>query len=361
MSKQHKSIQATVDPTRRRVLRTFGAGAGLILSAPYLIVPGRAQGNQKIVFVSWGGSTQEAQEKTIIKAFVEETGIQVITASGPDVAKVKAQVMTGNVEWDVINFTGPQAVGAERENLLEPLDLAIVDNAKDLVFGLRKSTTAWYVYPGGIGYDAKRHPEGKHPRTWTQFWDTKAFPGRRGMRTRPDETLEIALLGDGVDAKKLYPLDVERAFKALDRLKPSVAKWIPETPQTITLLQNNEIDFVYTYSGRIEAAKKQGLPLGFVYDEVLCTPSYMAVPKGTKNRAAAMKLVNYFLRPDLQAAFCNITGYTPVNAKGVPLLSAEAKAQQADLTNPKTAITDVDWWADNFVEMSKRFKEWLIT
>ena len=31
--------------TRRRVLQGLGAGAGLIVAAPYVIVPGRAQGN----------------------------------------------------------------------------------------------------------------------------------------------------------------------------------------------------------------------------------------------------------------------------------------------------------------------------
>jgi hypothetical protein len=24
-------------------------------------------------------------------------------------------------------------------------------------------------------------------------------------------------------------------------------------------------------------------------------------------------------------------------------------------------VTDITWWADNFVEVNKRFKEWLLT
>jgi putative spermidine/putrescine transport system substrate-binding protein len=167
-------------------------------------------------------------------------------------------------------------------------------------------------------------------------------------------------MADGVPAKALYPLDVERAFRSLDKIKPHVAKWMAETPQTISLLQANEVDFVFTYSGRVEAAKKQGLTLDYVYDANIVTPAYMCVAKGTKNREASMKLVNYFLRPDLQASFCNMMGYAPMKRAAIGLLTPEVRAQQPNLDDARTAVTDVEWWADNFVEVNKRFKEWLI-
>jgi putative spermidine/putrescine transport system substrate-binding protein len=333
---------------------------GAALALPAVIIPARAFADQKLVFVSYGGTTQEAQEKTVIRAFQQETGIQVITASGPDVAKLKAQVRTGNIEWDVVNFIGSQAVSAAREGLLEKIDYSIVD-ASDMFLPTKEATLPWYSYGGGIGYDPNRHPAGKHPRDWPQFWDARSFPGRRGLRSRPDENLELALMADGVPAKSLYPLDVDRAFKSLDRIKSHVAKWMAETPQTISLLQANEVDFVFTYSGRVEAAKKQGLNLAYVYESNIVTPAYMCVAKGTRNRAASMKLVNYFLRPDLQAAFCNVMGYTPVKRAAMKLLTPEVRAQQPNLDDPTTAVTDVEWWADNFAEVNKRFKEWLIT
>ena len=168
-------------------------------------------------------------------------------------------------------------------------------------------------------------------------------------------------MADGVSAKKLYPCDVDRAFRSLDRIKSHVGKWIPETPQTISLVQNNEIDFVFTYSGRVEAAKRQGISMEYVYESNIVTPSYMCVPKGVKNKDAAMKLVSYFMRADLQAAFCNIMGYTPVKRAGMNFLAPEVKARQPDLDHPNTAVTNVDWWAENFSEVNKRFKEWMIS
>lgn len=349
-------LSLTGEAGRRPVLAALGAA----LAAPAVIVPTRASAAERIVFVGWGGTTQEAQQRTIVDPFMKETGIEVISTSGPDVAKLKAQVRTGNIEWDVLSLPGPQAVAAAREGLLEKIDYSIVD-ATDVFLPGKEMTLPWYSYGGGIAYDPKRHPAGKHPRTWPQFWDTKAFPGRRGLRARPDETLEVALLADGVPAKQLHPLDVARAFKALDRIKPYVPKWIVETPQTITLVQNKEVDFVYTYNGRVEAAQRQGISIDYVYSNNLVTPGFMAVAKGTRNRAAAMKLVNAFLRAEWQAGFCNAMGYSPNKRAAMALLTPEVRAHQPNLDDPNTGVVDVEWWADNFAEVNKRFKEFLLT
>ena len=352
------------EATRRRFLAgTVAAGAGLAVSGPLILVPGKAKAADKLVWVSYGGQNQEAQEKAFIKPFIEETGIQVSTTSGPDGAKIKAMVQTGNVEWDVVNFSGALATGLEQEGLLEPIDKSLIDMS-DMMFPdwIRPASVGWYYYTGGIAYDPKRHPMGKHPRTWPQFWDVAKIPGRRGLRPRPEETLEMALLADGVDPKKLVPLDVERAFKSLDKIKPHVANWIKGTPETITLIQRNEVDFTFTYSGRVNAAQDSGVSVEFVYETPLSSPSLMGIPKGTKNKAAAMKLLAYFFRPDRQLAYVDlIDGYSPVSRKAYAKLSDKKKAKLPDPSNPAGAWVDIDWWGKNYTAVNKRFQEWLLT
>jgi putative spermidine/putrescine transport system substrate-binding protein len=53
----------------------------------------------------------------------------------------------------------------------------------------------------------------------------KGFPGTRALRNDPQTVLEAALLADGVPRDKLYPLDVDRAFKKLEQIKPDIAVW----------------------------------------------------------------------------------------------------------------------------------------
>lgn len=345
--------------SRRSVLARGGLiGVGL-LAAP-AILSRRAAAADSLVYVSYGGATEDAEVESFLKPFTADTGINVIAANGPDIAKLKAQAMTGNAEWDVVDFIGSQAIAADRAGVLEKIDYTVVDDT-DMFVPKEEASFPFYVYGGGIAYDPARHPDGKHPTDWEQFWDVKAFPGRRGLRDRPDENLELALMADGVPAKKLYPLDVDRAFRSLDRIKPHVAKWIVETPQTISLLQSNEIDFVFTYSGRVQAARKQGVSIAYVYDANIVTPAYTCVAKGTRNKSAAMKLASYFAKPERQAQFCNILGYSPIKRSAIKLLTPETLAQQPKLDDPKTAVTDIKWWADNFVDVNKRFKDWLIT
>ena len=51
----------------------------------------------------------------------------MVAANGPDIAKLKAQVMTGNVEWDVIDLIGSQVIAADRTGVLEKLDYSVID------------------------------------------------------------------------------------------------------------------------------------------------------------------------------------------------------------------------------------------
>ena len=47
--------------------------------------------------------------------------------------------------------------------------------------------------------------------------------------------------------------------------------------------------------------------------------------------------------------------------KASELLTPDTMAQQVKFDDPNTCVTDINWWAKNFVEVNKRFKEWLLT
>jgi putative spermidine/putrescine transport system substrate-binding protein len=344
---------------RRGILQGFAATT--LLAAPAVIVPGRSWGGDTLVMVGWGGANQEMYEKIFVAAFTRDTGIPVVMDSGPDLAKIKAQVMTGNVTWDVVSLAGPMAVGAERAGLLEKIDYSIVHKV-DSFLPPRETSFAFYTYWGGTAYNPTVTPPDAIPKSWADLWDAKRFPGRRGLRAYPQEMLEIALMADGVPPKQLYPLDIDRAFRSLDRIKPFVTKWIAQTPQTITLVQTKEITFSYAYAGRVDAGNASGLPIAFASAQPLINPNYIAVVKGTKRREAAMRLMDYFMRADLQAAYCNaLPGNGPIARAAVPMLTGKASSMLPNFDDPQTAVTDVEWWTDQYNQVSQRFKEWLLT
>jgi putative spermidine/putrescine transport system substrate-binding protein len=348
-------LPKATSPSRRTILR---AGAAL-MAAPLFLRPRDASAADPLVMVSWGGAYQDLIQKVFVTPFTEETKIPMRLVSGPDLAKAKAQVMTGNIEWDLFDGTAAQITGGENEGLWEPVQAGEFDPA-DMVIPLRASSAPFLMFAGGIGYVPGRAKDG-HPKTFAELWDAKAFPGRRAFRTRISETLEVALIADGVDPKNLYPLDIERGFKSLDRIKPHVAKWIEQTPQTISLLQSNEIDYVYTYNGRVASAKKEGADIGFATEQTLILNQYLAVLKGSKRREGAMKFLSFILRPDRQAEYANAYYSIPVRKSAMSHVSADVKSAIPDLANPRNVIMNDTWWATNFVALDRRFKEWLAT
>jgi putative spermidine/putrescine transport system substrate-binding protein len=239
----------------------------------------------------------------------------------------------------------------------EPLSASLFD-ASDLSIPATKDLVPFYTFAGGIAYDPKRYPDGKYPKDFAEYFDANAFPGRRTFRNRPSETLEAALLADGVPPSKIYPLDVDRAFNALDRIKPSVAKWVDSTPQTITLLQTNEVDFSYSYASRVRTTAATGAGMAFSFAQTLNGLEYLAVLKNAPNKDSALKFVSYALQPARQAAVMELLGNTPNSKKAISMLSPATRKWLPDMSSDQNLIMDEWWWSDNFEKLSRRFKEW---
>lgn len=341
--------------TRRR----FMGAAAAMTGAALLPLSFQARAAGAIVVTCWGGAYEKGVREIFAEPFTKETGIAVSLVNNADLTKMKVQVDSKNVQWDVFDSVGPQITAGSKQGLWEDIDASIVDRS-DLVSPGGKDYVGTYLFGGGIAYDPKRVSEGKRPQNFKDFWDVKAYPGRRGLRTRISEALEMALVADGVPPAKLYPLDIERGFKALDRMKPHVKKWIETTPETITLLTSNEIDFSYTYLSRVVPAQKAGSSVAMAMGQTINSLEYLAVPKFSKNREAAMRYIAFCLRPDRQAAFANALYFAPNSRKATPLVSAEAKQYLPDALNPNNVILNDAWWADNFDALQKRFTEWML-
>src|SRR5690606_17430800 len=124
-----------------------------------------------IVFNSSGGIVNEALRAAYFTPFEEFYGVKVVDTSPVDFGKLKAMVESGNVEWDVTEIGGQDALRAADEGLLEPLDFSVIDvcNVPDVSYteyALRPS-----FYSTVIGYREDVFPNGTHPKTWAEFWD----------------------------------------------------------------------------------------------------------------------------------------------------------------------------------------------
>ena len=108
-------------------------------------------------------------------------------------------VETKNVTWDVVEVESPDVARGCDEGLFEKLDYSKIGNKADfLPAAVTECGIGVFVWSTVMAYNGDKLKDG--PKTWADFFDTKKFPGKRGMRKGARYNLEFALMADGVNA-----------------------------------------------------------------------------------------------------------------------------------------------------------------
>ena len=344
------------ESNRRRFVSTAVKASAALAAAPYVITQSKAA--TQLVFSGFGGAYQTGQTKALFEPFEKQTGIKIVQTTGVDLAKLRAQVQSGNVEWDFIALPDRLRYTAVRDGLVMPLDYGVIDAKKIVPALVTEHAIGCVTIPMLLAYSTKAYPNpDKAPKTWKDFWNIDGIPGQRGMYNGAVYTLEFALIADGVPKDKLYPLDVDRAFRSLDRIKSKLVWW-SQMAQPGPMLTAGEI--AVTPSVRAITAMLAGEPLGVSYEGAALTYEAWVVPKGTKNAADAMKFINFALQAQNQAELTKYIAYGPTNSDAAALVDPKARPHLS--SNPENAargfLLSGDYWGPNLEKITERWNEW---
>ncbi|WP_029090161.1 ABC transporter substrate-binding protein [Brevibacterium album] len=315
-----------------------------------------------MTFVSWGGEFQNGQEQAFSQPFAEASGADLLSDGPTDIARIQAQVESGNVAWDVVNAS-PTLNSAHCGTLFEELDLSLIDTSK-IPEGTPEGDcflpSQSYVY--GFFYDADRYGEDP-PDSWADFFDTENYPGVRAVEGRPTPTagtFEAALLADGVAPEELYPLDVERALEVWDGVQDDSVFWQSGAEQT-QMVQAGEADMIFGWSGRIFEANENGANFAPVWNQGFLASDSFSITKDTPNRLAAYAYINFALGAQQQEEMAELTSYSPVNTDSAPDFSPAAA--EFDVSRPEvleqTIAQNPVYWGENLDELSEDWTGWL--
>jgi putative spermidine/putrescine transport system substrate-binding protein len=315
--------------TRRQALQ-IGIFAGATLAAERLGLRNCWAQKRPFTFVSWGGALSEMEKKAFMDPASKKFNIEIANVSPTNYAKLKAMVEANAVEWDLVDVGGQFIFQGRDQNLLEPIDYAIVNAStlnKSWVFpyGVFTSTGATL-----IAYNTKIFPEGKGPKSWKDFWNVKDFPGPRSLYQRFFYNYEAALMAAGVDRDKIYPATDDKVKLALDKLaelKPHVKVWWSAGAQPPQLLSTGEVAMASAWSGRILDIMKEGAPIGMTYNDAVAWGNAYVVPRGTPYKELAMKIINFAISEEAQTALLPIGTYGPV----LEAAAAKCTPEQAKL------------------------------
>lgn len=304
----------------------------------------------EITFVSQGGAYQEAQTKAILDPVTEKTGIVVKQDSSPDAWPViRTQTATGKPIWDVIDTPTKDCLRGGEQGMIEKLDLAAMPSVAAMPAELRNDySVAYEFYSSVLAYNKDAYGE-NGPQSWADFWDVEKFPGTRALRNHPLATLEAALMADGVAPADIYPMDVDRAFKKLEEIKPHISVWWTSGAQSAQLLADGEADMVMAWNGRVSAVMSEGAPVDFTYNQGILQYTSLCVLKGAPNLETAMKFIEAAMSPEIQANFPEYIDYGPGNpaAYETGKISAERAAQMPNSPEnaAKQVLNSAAWWS----------------
>jgi putative spermidine/putrescine transport system substrate-binding protein len=319
-----------------------------------------------LTIVSWGGNFQDAQRQIFFTPFGTKTGKKVLDQSWDGgVGVLDAKVKVGNPNWDVVEVEAEDlALGCET-GLYEKIDWAKIGDKKDFVpEAVNECGVGGIVWNTGLAWDGDKLKAA--PTSWADFWDTKNFPGKRGLRKGPKYSLEFALIADGVKPAEVYkvlrtPEGVDRAFKKLGEIKTSIVWW-EAGAQPLQMLSAGDVVMSSAYNGRISGFNRnEGKHFKFLWNGSVSAIDSWTVLKGSENKAQGMDFIAFASKPENQAKLPKFIAYGLTNTKANTLVSADLKSELPTTPeNMSQALPlDVDFWVENTEPLTERFNAWI--
>lgn len=361
MSRQQQPTQPSALP-RRTLIKAAALGA---VAAPF-VWSRRASAAGQVIVRTPGGAYEDTVRKAIYEPFTKATGIEVVPVAAT-IAKLLAMFKAKNVELDVIDTGDGPLITLERMGALAPIEYSEwkFTNPEEIDAPLRrKYQVGNFLYATVLGYNTEVFATGKHPKSWAEFWDAKTYPGPRMLQDMAagQPSLEFALLADGVPKDKIFPIDVERAFKSLSRIRPSIKKFWDTGALSAQMLADKEVVLGAIWNGRCQAVIDKGAPLAMEWNEHLVQVQAFSIFKDAKNFDNAKKFVDFACNKEGQAAFAGPLVYGPANRKSYDIMPADLVARVPG--GPKYRdlgiLQDVIWWEDNREAVNKRWSKWLL-
>ena len=351
--------------TDMRLTKALTAGAAA------LALTGAA-GAQDLTVTSFGGAYGAAQKEHMIDPYMAESGVNILFEDyGGGVAEMKAQSESGNIQWDVVDIEVIDLERACSEGYVQPIDHSVLPDGDDgtpaeedfIPEALHECGVGNIIWTIIYAHKDDAFPDGA-PQTIADFFDTDAFPGKRGLRKRPQVNMEWALLADGVAAEDVYETlateeGQQRAFAKLDTIKDDIV-WYDSWSQAPVLLNDGGAALVQSANGRIFAAiKDEGAPFSMVWDGNVYDLDVWSIMEGTEKSEEAMEFVKFATRTVPLSGMQDVA-YGPTRKSAQALIPEDLRESLPSAHTEEGVKADGVFWADYGESLGEKFNEWLL-
>jgi putative spermidine/putrescine transport system substrate-binding protein len=316
-----------------------------------------------LTVISFGRADRAALVAAYLEPFAKATGTDVHSLSyDGQITELTQMVHAGAPVWDVMQVESRTLQQGCRQGLFEKLDPARVPPAADLIPGaLSECGVGIFTWAQALVYSDQLRDG---PHSWADFWDTRKYPGKRGLRRSAKYTLEIALLADGVDPRQVYAklsteAGVQRAFRKLDQIRKHTVWW-EAAAQPGALLEAGLVSMSSAYTLWFDPELERNRHTRIVWRQSLYDIDSWAIPKGSPKRDAAYRFINFASSAERQKVLSEHLTYGPTNRNALQLLPAHLVSVLPSSTpNLADALRiDSTFWIEHGDALERRFNSW---
>jgi len=329
----------------------LGTGLGVSSAQAQPVAGDVAAGSLKgktLTFTSYGGMYQDGQIAAL-QDFVQRSGVRLISDGPVEIAKVQAQVRSGNVTWDVVD-TGDLTPYVYCGTLFQKLDFSKLDVSNIPSGQVGPCSVPAMNYSIVLMVKNGRYPN--PPKSWRDFFDVENFPGVRAIDHSGELRvgfIEQAILAAGGSADNLTVADIDRGLDKIRALGPDTIFW-KTGAESQQLAESGEADMLMMWGGRAMTAVKNGADYSPVWQDWLVVMDQITIPVGVKDPDAAYALINAYLGQRAQEIMAEKTTYTPIHKDARPKVDALTAAW---MTNTPERIAqgyqaNLPFWVEHY-------------
>jgi spermidine/putrescine transport system substrate-binding protein len=316
--------------TKRHFLQVTGLGLATAVFARELALGSSANAatvdlGKKMSLATWPNYHDPAN----FEAFKKKTGVAVAMNVFGSNEEMLAKLQAGGSGWDVFVPTNYTISTYAKLGLIEPLDLSKIPNYDRAQFDKRfiaEGTVDGKTYAipknwGTTGFVMDSNKIKKPMSTWKDFWDItmKEASGRVVVMDYQLCAIGNALKYFGYSFNSVDPKELAQAEALLIKSKPHLFA-INSDYQPPMRAGDAWLSMCWTGDGtqlnkdlpnmKYVIAKEGG--------EIWC--DFLAIPKESKNKAAAYAFINFLLDPANSAKEVNVHGYPSPDQRVTRLL-----------------------------------------
>ena len=258
--------------------------------------------------------------------FEKEFGVKVTYDTFESNEEMVAKLQAGASGYDLVVPSGYIIPVLVATDLISPINQTYLTNLGNIAPQFRhlptdpddKYTVPWQWGTSGFAYRTDKITPA--PDSWGIFHDKK-YAKKMTMMDDGREVIGAFLRFRGHSLNSIDPAELNGAKTDAIEAKKLLKAYIsaPVKGQLIS----GDVWVAQLWNGDTAQAKAEQPNLGYVIPKEGCTiwSDSLVIPKSAPHKRAAHEFMNYVLRPEVEAAISNFTGYGTPNAAAAPLLA----------------------------------------